>query len=157
VVQVDADDDGAWAVLGLAQTLLGNYRSAIANYRRATALSPRNPWYLHNLGHLLDVAVDRPREALSLLADAHDMEPKEREICASYAHALARTGQLALAKRVMRKVVARGPTDEHLELWRWLEQGAPAVAGAAAKEPPGRGKPRRRTRATSKRATTTKA
>jgi Flp pilus assembly protein TadD len=125
VVTVDPDDDGAWAVLGLAQTLLGNYRFAAGCYRRAIALSPQNPWYAHNLGHLLDVALGRPKEALDLLAEAHQHEPNEGEISASYAHALARTGKLALAKKVLKRVVARGATAEQMILWRWIEQGAP--------------------------------
>src|SRR5258706_15941032 len=98
VVNVDPDDDGAWAVLGLAQTLLGNYRYAVASYRRAIALAPQNPWYAHNLGHLLDVALGRPTDTLSRLAEAHNREPKEAAIPASYPHALARAGKLARAK-----------------------------------------------------------
>src|SRR5215470_4768993 len=84
------EDDRAWAVLALCQTLLGNYRYAAASYQRALSCAPKNPSYAHNLGHLLDVALDRPSDALPLLADAHKAEPKEREIAASYAHALAR-------------------------------------------------------------------
>ena len=102
VVKVDPDDDGAWAVLGLAQTLLGNYRYAVASYRRAIALAPQNPWYAHNLGHLLDVALGASADALVLLAEAHKREPKEAEIASSYAHALARAGKVAQAKKVLK-------------------------------------------------------
>src|SRR5579871_4918126 len=45
-------DDGAWAVLGLAQSLLGHFRYAARAYEQALALAPGNPWYAHNLGHL---------------------------------------------------------------------------------------------------------
>jgi Flp pilus assembly protein TadD len=126
VVKVDPDDDGAWAVLGLAQTLLGNYRSAVTAYRKAASLAPQNPWYAHNLGHLLDIALGQPHEAIGLLAEAHRREPKENEIAASYAHALARAGKLSLAKKVLRSVVQSGATAEQMILWRWLERGAPA-------------------------------
>jgi Flp pilus assembly protein TadD len=132
VVKVDPEDDGAWAVLGLAQTLLGNFRSAVASYRRAIVLAPKNPWYAHNLGHLLDVALGRPADALPLLADAYKAEPKEREIAASYAHALARAGKLAQAKRVLKRVIAKGATSDHMVLWRWLEEGAPGAAGSVS-------------------------
>jgi Flp pilus assembly protein TadD len=125
VVKVDSDDDGAWAVLGLAQTLLGNYRCAVGAYRKAIALAPQNPWYAHNLGHLLDIALGCPDEAIDLLAEAHRREPKENEIAASYAHALARAGRLSLAKKVLRRVVQTGATAEQMILWRWLERGAP--------------------------------
>ena len=148
VVKVDPDDDGAWAVLGLAQTLLGNYRYASASYRRAIVLSPHNPWYAHNLGHLLDVALGRPQDAIALLAEAYKREPKEHEIAASYAHALARAGKIAMAKKVLRRVVAKGATAEQMILWRWIEQGAPetraALSGPAV--PPRRPRHKRRTR-----------
>lgn len=123
VVRVDADDDGAWSVLGLAQTLLGNYRAAATAYRRAIAIAPENPWYAHNLGHLLDVALDQTAEALVWLAGAHKREPNENEIAASYAHALARSGKLAVAKKMFRSAVTRGATKEQLALWRWLDEG----------------------------------
>ena len=148
VVKVDPEDDGAWAVLGLAQTLLGNYRYAVASYRHAIVLAPQNPWYAHNLGHLLDVALGRPRDAIALLADAHKREPKESEIAASYAHALARAGKLAQAKKVLRRVVAKGATAEQMILWRWLEQGAPGSTHSSdvPTPPPTGPKPRKRTR-----------
>jgi Flp pilus assembly protein TadD len=120
-----SDDDGAWAVLGLAHSLLGNYRSAARAYERALALAPRNPWYAHNLGHLYDVALDRPADALPLLARATLAEPEEAEIAASYAHALARSGQIASAKRVLKRAIRRGATADHMALWRWLDAGAP--------------------------------
>src|SRR3954464_461822 len=37
------EDDGAWAVLGLSQSLLGNYRYAARSYERALLLVPENP------------------------------------------------------------------------------------------------------------------
>src|SRR5439155_15228036 len=67
VLSLRPDDDGAWAVLRLAQSLLGNYRYAAHSYERALSISPKNPWYAHNLGHLYDVALNRPFDALPLL------------------------------------------------------------------------------------------
>src|SRR5579859_6996871 len=136
------------AELGVAQTLLGNYRYAVSSYRRAIALAPQNPWYAHNLGHLLDVALGRPNDAVGLLAEAYKREPKEAEIASSYAHALARAGKLAQAKKVLRRVVAKGATAEQMILWRWLEQGAPPTKSAAKGGPTApRPKPRKRPRA----------
>src|SRR5690606_18047263 len=63
-VLASCDDDRSWAVLALALTLMGHYRAAARAYRRALALAPDCPNHLHNLGHLLDVALDRPRSAL---------------------------------------------------------------------------------------------
>ncbi len=120
------DDDGAWAVLGLAQSLLANYRYAARAYERALALTPDNPWYAHNLGHLYDVALDRPADALPLLARATFAQPAEADIAASYAHALARCGKVTMAKRVLRRAIRHGGTADQMALARWLDAGAPA-------------------------------
>jgi len=88
-VLVDSpDDDRALAALGLASLLMGHYRMAERAYRSALALVPHCPWYAHNLGHLLDVALGRPHEALGLLRMARQALPHEPEIAGSYAHAL---------------------------------------------------------------------
>src|SRR5579872_940259 len=47
------EDDRGWATLALCQTLLGNYKFAVRAYHRALSSAPNNPWYSHNLGHLL--------------------------------------------------------------------------------------------------------
>jgi Flp pilus assembly protein TadD len=126
------DDDGAWAVLGLAQSLLGHYRYAARAYERALALAPENPWYAHNLGHLYDVALDRPADALPLLSRATFAETGEADIAASYAHALARCGKLSVAKRILKRAIRRGATADQMALSRWLDAGAPTEPKAAA-------------------------
>ncbi len=113
-------DDRAWAVLALAQALLGQHRFAAHAYREALRHAPENPWYAHNLGHLLDVAMDAPGEALPLLARAANELPTVRSVRASYAHALGRTGNLAAA----RKLLAGKKTIEERALLAWLESGA---------------------------------
>ncbi len=125
VVARRPDDDGAWAVLGLSQSLLGNFRFAARAYERALALAPDNPWYAHNLGHLYDVALGRPADALPLLSRATLDQPEEADIAASYAHALARCGDVAAAKRVLRRATRRGATADQAALSRWLDAGAP--------------------------------
>src|SRR4029077_14930957 len=47
-------------------------------------------------------------------------------LAASYAHALARTGQLAEARNVIARAMKRTASREHSALLKWLEQGAPA-------------------------------
>ncbi len=143
------DDDGAWAVLGLAQSLLGNFRYAARAYERALALAPDNPWYAHNLGHLYDVALERPADALPLLSRATLAQPGEADIAASYAHALARCGKVAAAKRVLRRATRRGATADQAALSRWLDAGAPPHwtsrdEAGAAKTDGGPKKPKRR-------------
>lgn len=157
VLALCPDDDGAWAVLGLAQSLLGNYRYAARAYERALSLVPENPWYAHNLGHLYDVALDRPVDALPLLAQATEAETGEADIAASYAHALARCGKLAAAKRILKRAIRHGGTADQMALWRWLDAGAPAAratheapraqgadAAEAARKKPKRRRPRER-------------
>lgn len=118
-VLVKGESDRAWAVLGLAHTLLGNYRVAARSYRRALALSPECAVYEHNLGHVLDVALNRPRDALAHLARAHRDLPDESEIASSYAHALLRSGQLEKARELLlRAVKSQKAATEILKTWQ---------------------------------------
>lgn len=85
--------DRAYAVLGLAHLLLGNYRLSERAYRAALRMVPHCPWYAHNLGHLLDVGLNRSAEALPLLELARRLLPHEPEIAGSLAHALVKEGK----------------------------------------------------------------
>jgi hypothetical protein len=120
------DDDRGWATFALCQTLLGNYKVAVSAYRRALAAEPKNPWYAHNLGHILDVALGRPGEAEPWLHQAHRGAPQSAELSASYAHALARLGRIPDARRVLTRAKKRGSSREHAALLRWIDEGAPA-------------------------------
>ncbi|MDP9035668.1 MAG: tetratricopeptide repeat protein [Myxococcota bacterium] len=125
VVAQRVEDDRGWATLALCQTFLGHFKFAVSAYHRALASSPNNPWYAHNLGHLLDVALDRAPESIGWLKRAYESAPASAEVAASYAHALARDGKLAEARRVLTRATKRTPSREHAALLRWLEQGAP--------------------------------
>ncbi len=129
------EDDRAWAILGLCQTLLGHYRFAATAYHRALSASPKNPWYAHNLGHLIDVALGRAGEAITFLRTAYEGASDNREIASSFAHALARAGKLVEAKKVLARSMKRGPSREQAALWKWLEDGAPADKDSAAPRP----------------------
>jgi Flp pilus assembly protein TadD len=119
------DDEAPRALLGLALTLLGHYRSAARAYRAALSIAPDNPWYAHNLGHLLDVALDQPREAVTLLTRAHLTE-SHLEIAASLAHALGRIGRTDQARKVLTRALGEAaPNAEHAALLAWLDRGAP--------------------------------
>jgi Flp pilus assembly protein TadD len=124
------DDDRAWALFGLAHTLLGNHRSARTAYLKALARSPGCASYAHNLGHLIDVAFDQPREALRWLKQAHGAAPAEEEIAASYAHALARSQQVPQAVAVLERVLHSRDRAWKL-IHRWLGRGAQASPAAA--------------------------
>jgi tetratricopeptide (TPR) repeat protein len=114
------DDDRAWAVLGLAHTLLGNYHSAGKAYRKAIALCPDGAVYHHNLGHLLDMALDRPADALTYLQTACRLLPDESEVASSYAHALARVGQREQAKVVLKRALRLPAAEVDSLLDEWL-------------------------------------
>lgn len=120
------NDDRSWAILAFCQTLLGNFRSAASAYRKAIACAPNNPWYAHNLGHLVDVAIGEPERALVWLKLAHKAKSDNSEIVASYAHALARTGRLDEARRILEAGRGRVDSRELDALLRWLDQGAPS-------------------------------
>jgi Tfp pilus assembly protein PilF len=132
------DDDRAWAVLAFCQTLLGNFRCAASAYENAIASAPANPWYAHNLGHLLDVALGTPHRALPWLRSAYGAKGDNSEIVASYVHALARAGQLGEARGVLERALERFDSRELEALLRWLDQGAPSrsEARAASKKAP---------------------
>ncbi|MEZ4374092.1 MAG: tetratricopeptide repeat protein [Polyangiaceae bacterium] len=134
VLQHD-DDHRAWAVLGLAHTLLGHFRSAARAYARAIQLHPTCASYRHNLGHLLDVALNRPHAALLHLARAHKSAPEEDEIASSYAHALVRASRLTEARKVLEGVFrSDSPRIERL-LARWQRPKAqPAPEDGASEE-----------------------
>jgi len=118
-VLVSGESDRAWGVLGLAHSLLGNYRVAARSYRRALALAPDVAVYDHNLGHLLDVAMNRPRAALAHLARAHRGLPEESEVASSYAHALLRSGQPERAYELLCKAVrTEAEAREILKAWQ---------------------------------------
>lgn len=124
------DDDGVFALLGLCHALMGNFRTAVTSYRRALHMSGSNPWYHHNLGHLLDVGLGQPQRALFHLREAYKLEAQEDEITASLAHCLARLGYLEEAHELAEKAVAASPDNpEHVALLEWVDAGAPSSEG----------------------------
>jgi predicted Zn-dependent protease len=124
------DDDRAWALYGLAHTLLGNHRVARSAYVRALARAPGCASYAHNLGHLIDVAFEQPREALRWLKQAHGAAPSEEEIAASYAHALVRCDQVPQALAVLERVFrSRERATKLVE--RWLGRAGRSLPASA--------------------------
>ena len=123
-----SDDDRAWAVLAFCQTLLGNFRCAASAYKKAIACAPANPWYAHNLGHLLDVALGEPKRAIDWLRLAYQAKSDNSEVVASYAHALGRAGRIEEARIILERARGRVDSRELDALLRWLDQGAPSRA-----------------------------
>jgi tetratricopeptide (TPR) repeat protein len=115
----DTVEPRAFGVLGIAHSLLGNFRAARRAYERAVELEPEHPGYRHNLGHLLDVAFGRPREALRHLAVARRARPDEAAIASSEAHALARAGHTARAVRVLERELGWSAPEAESCVERW--------------------------------------
>jgi len=133
VLRYCADDDILHALMGLCQALLGNYRVAVRSYRQASSLAPQTPWYHHNLGHLLDVAMDDPASAEGHLRRAYALEPEHDEIIGSLAHCVARLGDLDEALRLAALAQEKGPCNpDHRVLVRWIESGATDLPAASA-------------------------
>jgi tetratricopeptide (TPR) repeat protein len=128
LLAVDPADHAAWAALALAQSIIHNHRYAIRCYERALRISPGQPRYAHNLGHLYDVVLGEPAAALPLLELAHEAAPRCADTAASYAHALGRTGDFERAIAVLRPTLVDGATRDQRDLLRWLHEQAGAGA-----------------------------
>ena len=98
-----APNERAYLILGIAHTALGHYRAARQAYERALKLAPDDPSVLHNFGHLLDVAFERPVDAVPYLEAACRAAPGEPALVSSLAHALTRTGQEARAVALLER------------------------------------------------------
>src|SRR5262245_13680389 len=112
-------DEAALGLLGVAHMQLGHFRAARRALERALKLAPDDPAVLHNLGHLLDVAFEDPKEALAHLALASRLQADEPAIASSYAHALARTGQKARAEEVLVRGARMSPGLAHATVETW--------------------------------------
>ena len=106
-------------LLGVAHMRLGHFRAARHALERALRLAPDDVAVLHNLGHLLDVAFDRPEEALPHLALACRIVPDEPAIASSHAHALARTGQEARAEQLLVRSARLSPGLAQATIAAW--------------------------------------
>lgn len=108
------DDDRGWAALGLSQAQLGNARFASSAFERAACLSPSNPWYAHNLGLLLDVALNRSAEAIPWLERAAARH-RSVEFLRALGSALERAGRPEEARALHRKPPAKKGFDKTLQ------------------------------------------
>jgi tetratricopeptide (TPR) repeat protein len=121
------NDEVAWAAMGLAQSVSGNLRFAARCYERAILHGGNDVACLHNLGHLYDVALGRVGEAVNLLERALAVARRESspavvaEVAASYAHALAQSGDAAGALAVLKRAIPHGRTRDQAHLFAWIE------------------------------------
>jgi tetratricopeptide (TPR) repeat protein len=134
----DDADDALHAMMGLCQALLGNYRAAVASYGRAARVAPSIGWYHHNLGHLLDVALDEPKRAEPHLRTAYRLANHHDEVVASLAHCLARIEQRAEALDLAKRARSLKPNKPaHRDLFDWISSGGTAPVSAGDGSGPG--------------------
>jgi Flp pilus assembly protein TadD len=130
-VALECTSDRAWGIVGLAMTMLGHYYAAVRAYRRALLLAPSHVGYLHNLGHVLDVGLDRYREARAYLELAHRGEPEVKEIASSLAHAVARSGQVNRAVDLLCSPVGMTKSTASATVEIWLSRIPETPTGQA--------------------------
>jgi predicted Zn-dependent protease len=76
----------------------------------------------------LDVALNRPHDALPHLERAHRFSPGEGEIASSYAHALLRSGQLQKAEQML-LIAVKSPEEAATVLKAWQYANGNRVEG----------------------------
>jgi len=104
--------------LGMAMTLLGQYRMARRAYFKALADDPGHPVLLHNLGHLMATVFKDPLGGCRWLRLAYRSLPDDREVAASYAHALTLAGLTERALDVLSRTESRERARRLIATWR---------------------------------------
>ncbi len=130
------DDPEAWSLYGMALARVGCFQEALKAYRQAWRFAPHHPGHSHNLGHLLDVAMDRPSDGLEYLEAAYAAEPNVPDLASSLAHALARTGQGARALALLTQTHPMSREQAGTLIARWLAAAAPLAAQEPAQSLP---------------------
>lgn len=107
------------ANLGLMHHLLGEYAAAIPEFRTALQEDPR--LFVPNLFLGLDLSqVEKPREAVSYLERAHDIDPHDANAVLGLGQAYTRLGNLLKARVSYNEAVRLKPEDPHA----WLGLGS---------------------------------
>jgi Tfp pilus assembly protein PilF len=115
--------DRAFGILGVAHSLLGSFGAARRAHERAVQLAPDCAAHRHNLGHLLDVAFERPREALRHLRAAAKLSSSDPAIASSLAHALVRAGHRAKARAILVSELSWDAEEAEATLTSWANAG----------------------------------
>lgn len=108
----------AHGALGLAMTLLGHYRVARRAYFRGLSDDPSHPVLAHNLGHLMATVFDDPLGGCHWLQAAFRSLPDDREVAASYAHALTLAGLSDRAMAVLCQTESRARAQRLVAQWQ---------------------------------------
>ncbi|TAM81910.1 MAG: tetratricopeptide repeat protein [Acidobacteria bacterium] len=88
----------------------GKYQESIIDLRKILETEPRNTNALYSLGDDL-LMVNRPAEAVKVLAQGAELAPQDPKILQRYSRALLRAGNPAEAQAIMQRFQAIRPTD----------------------------------------------
>ena len=88
----------------------GNYQESISDLQKILESEPRNANALYSLGDNL-LMVNRPAEAVKVLAQATELAPEDPKILLRYSRALMRAGNQTEAQAVLRRFQAIKPSD----------------------------------------------
>jgi len=110
LVDRDARDADAWAVVGAAQRAQDRLADAETSYRRALAVRPEHALARHNLGALLG-QLQRADESLAELDRAARLGATSRELHFNRGRALIELGRFDEADDAIRAALKLSPTD----------------------------------------------
>ena len=106
VLQADDRNLGAHLLMANVVLKMGNTPSAVAEYRKAAALSPRNPFILNNLAYLMIDSPDQADEALSYAQQAMAAAPDSPDVAGTLGWVLYRKGLYQSAVQYLEKAVS---------------------------------------------------
>ncbi len=108
-IELKSDFAAARAVRGGMYYQQGKMEAAAADLEPAARLRPDDPVILDRLGQTY-AALDRPRDAVTLLRKAAALAPNDSKIQLHFARALADAGETAESEQAMQRFKQLGPT-----------------------------------------------
>ncbi|MCH2108808.1 MAG: hypothetical protein MK135_05730 [Polyangiaceae bacterium] len=124
------EDACTFACVGIAHLSLKNDSSAELAFRGALRLEPENPWYAHNLGHILDTCLNRSEEALKWLESAHRALPDDVDVLLSLAHAVFRVQGEEPTRNLLLRAFEGSTSEVEGRLRSWRIEESQGAAGS---------------------------
>jgi tetratricopeptide (TPR) repeat protein len=106
----DDDDDLSWVTRGFQRMQQNQFEQALADFRRAEAINPRNFHALQNQAHILSERLQRPRESLDVLNRLLELYPEWPQALGGRAVLLARAGRVPEALDDVKRLLQVDPS-----------------------------------------------
>jgi tetratricopeptide (TPR) repeat protein len=106
VLAIDDRNLGAHLLLASVELSAGNTASALAEYRKAAGLNPRNPLILNNLAYLMIDLPDQADGALAYAQQAMEAAPDSPDVAGTLGWVLYRKGLYPSALQNLEKAVS---------------------------------------------------